>query len=170
MFIYILRTLFRIQFYGGEKVKLWRPILRAINSWIPHGVVKRANSFVSNRSKRGLTKILAVKQMGSPSTFCELCVYLLLILAFETLWCSKPDKYWWKLARPSLETDARILTLVFGQVTPFLKASIILAVSCPLRAKVCPQLARKLKVLQSGGWGDRVYELYQLRWHLSRQN
>lgn len=51
-----------------KKVKLWEPILRAVNSWIPHWVVKRANSFASNRSNIGLVKIFAVRQMGWPST------------------------------------------------------------------------------------------------------
>lgn len=51
-------------------------ILRAVNSWIPHCVVKRANSFLSNRRNISLAKVLAVKQMRSPSTSVSfVCVY-----------------------------------------------------------------------------------------------
>ena len=48
-----------------------------MSSWILHWVVKRANSFVSSRSNIGLTKILAMKQVGSLSRFVSfVCICL----------------------------------------------------------------------------------------------
>lgn len=67
------------------------------------------------------------------------------------------------MARPNLETGVRVLTLLFGQVTPFLKVSIILFANCHVRVDECPQSSGTLKVPQFGAWGGGVYELSQLR-------
>lgn len=60
---------------------------------------------------------------------CELCVYLFLNLVLKTSQCSTPDKYKWKVAK-LVRDGMKELPLVFGQMTPLLKVSIILSASC----------------------------------------
>lgn len=59
----------------GGKIKLWEPILRAMNYWILRGVVKRANSFPSDGRNIGLVRVWSVGQVGCPST-CGTCVFI----------------------------------------------------------------------------------------------
>lgn len=48
-------------------------------------------------------------------------------LVFKNPEFSLPDTCQWEVARPSVEIDVKILTMVFGQVTSFLQVPIILS-------------------------------------------